>query len=79
MLPKISISKQPSFLKLISKSLGLDKKYLRVSEFYFRDQNFRQNKWNGRIKNSLEREERVVRGLLARADSWLAEVEDPMR
>ena len=27
----------------------------------------------------MEREERVVRGLLARADSWLAEVEDPMR
>ena len=26
MLPKISISKQPSFLKLISKNLGLDKK-----------------------------------------------------
>lgn len=79
MLPKISISKQPSFLKLISKSLGLDKKYLRVSEFYFWDQNFRQQKSNGRIKSSLEREERVVRGLLARADSWLAEVEDPMR
>ena len=27
----------------------------------------------------MEREERVVRGLLAGADSWLAEVEDPMR
>ena len=74
-----NISKQLSFLKLISKSLGLDKKYLRVSEFYFRDQNFRQQKSYGRIKSSLEREERVVRGLLARADSWLAEVEDPMR
>ena len=58
---------------------GSHKKYLRVSEFHFRNQNFRQQKWNGRIKNSLEREERVVRGLLAGADSWLAEVEDLMR